>query len=155
MWELDHKESWAPKNQCFQTVVLEKTVESPLNIKHIKLVGPKGNQYWLFTGRTDAEAEAPILWLPDAKRWLIGKDPDAGKGWKQEKGVTRWDGWMATSSQWTRVWVSSRRQWRIGKHGMLQFMESQRVGCNWTKNEWKEEEKKGNSGGSTSLKGWL
>ena len=89
MWELDHRESWAPKNQCFQTVVLEKTVESPLNIKHIKLVGPKGNQYWIFTGRTDAEAEAPILWPPDVKSQLLGKDPDAGKDWRwEEKGTT-------------------------------------------------------------------
>ena len=89
MWELDHKESWAPKNQCFQTVLLEKTPESPLDCKEVKPVYPKGNQLWIFIGRTDAEAEAPILWPPDAKNWLTGKDPDAGKDWRQEgKGTT-------------------------------------------------------------------
>ena len=83
MWELDHKEGWAPKNWCFQTVVLEKTLESLLDRK-IKPVNPKGNQPWLFVGRTDAEAEAPILGPPDVKNWLFGKDPDAGKDWRQE-----------------------------------------------------------------------
>ena len=80
MWDLDHKEGWGPKNWCFWTVVLEKTLESPLDCKEIKPVNPKGNQPWLFIERTDAEAEAPILWPPDVKSWLIGKDPDAGKG---------------------------------------------------------------------------
>ena len=79
VWELDHKESWSPKNWCFWTVVLEKTLESPLDSKEIQPVHPKGNQSWIFTGRTEAEAEAPILWPPDAKNWLIGKDSDAGK----------------------------------------------------------------------------
>ena len=90
MWELDHKESWAPKNWCFLTVVLEKTLESPLDCKEIKLVNPKGDQPCIFIRRTDAEAEAPILWPPDAKSWLTGKDPDAGKDWGQqeEKGTT-------------------------------------------------------------------
>ena len=89
MWELDHKESWASKNWCFWTVVLEKTLESPLDFKEIKLVNPKGNQSWIFIGRTDAQTEAPILWPPYAKGWLIGKDPDAGKDWGQEeKGTT-------------------------------------------------------------------
>ena len=88
MWELDHKEDWAPKNWCFQTVVLEKTLESPLGCKVIKLVNSKWNQPWIFTGRTDAKAEAPILWPPDTKSQLIGKDPDAGKDWRQEKRVT-------------------------------------------------------------------
>ena len=78
MWELDYKESWALKNWCFWTVVLEKTPESPLDCKQIQLVHPKGNQSWIFIGRTDAEAETPILWPPDAKNQLIGKDPDAG-----------------------------------------------------------------------------
>ena len=87
MWELDHKEGWAAKNWCFWTVVLEKRLESPLDCKEIKPVHPKGNQSWIFTERTDAEAEAPILWPPDAKNWLIGKDPDAGKDWRQEE---RW-----------------------------------------------------------------
>ena len=78
MWELDHNEGWVPKNWCFQTVVLEKTLESPLDNKKIKSVSPKGNQPWKFIGKTDAEAEAPILWPTDAKSQLIGKDPDAG-----------------------------------------------------------------------------
>ena len=90
MWELDHKESWAPKNWCFWTVVLEKTLESPLDCKKIKPVNPKLNQSWIFTGRTEAEAETPILWPPDAKNCLLGKDPDAGKDWRQdEKGTQR------------------------------------------------------------------
>ena len=88
MWELDHKESWALKNWCFWTVVLEKTLESPLDCKEIQPFHPKGNQLWIFIGRTDAEAEAPILWPLDAKNWFIGKDPDAGKDWRQEKGTT-------------------------------------------------------------------
>ena len=89
MWELDHKESWALKNWCFWTVVLEKTLESPLDCKEIQPVHPKGDQSWIFTGRTDAEAETLILRPPDEKNWLIGKDPDAGKDWRQEeKGTT-------------------------------------------------------------------
>ena len=91
MWELDHKEGWAPKNWCFRIVVFrtEKTLESSLDSKHIKPVNPKGNQPWILIRRTDAEAEAPILWPPDAESRLIGKDPDAGKDWKQEeKGPT-------------------------------------------------------------------
>ena len=89
MSELDYKESWAPKNWCFSTVVLEKTLENPLYCKEIKPVNPKGNQSWIFPGRTDAEAETPILWLPDANNWLTGKDPDTGKDCRQEeKGMT-------------------------------------------------------------------
>ena len=84
-YELDHKESWAPKNRCFWTVVLEKTLASSLDCKEIKPVHPKGDQSWIFTERTDAEAEAPILWPPNVKSWLIGKDPDAGKDWRQEE----------------------------------------------------------------------
>ena len=100
MWELDYKESLAPKNWCFWTVVLEKTLESPLDCKEIKPVHPKGNQSWIFTGRTDAEAEIPILWPPDGKNQLIGKNPDAGKDWRQEeKGMTEdetvgWHHWL-------------------------------------------------------------
>ena len=89
MWELDYKESWAQKDQCFWTVVLEKALESPLDCKEIQPVHPKGDQAWVFIGRTDVEAETPILWPPDVKSWLIGKDPDAGKDWGQEeKGPT-------------------------------------------------------------------
>ena len=96
MWKLNYKEGWVPKNWCFWTVVLEKTLESPLDCKEIQPVHPKGNQSWLFIGRTDAEAETPVLWLPDAKNWLLGKDPDAGKDWRQEEKVTTEDemvGW--------------------------------------------------------------
>ena len=90
MWELDYKESWAPKNWCFWAVVLEKTLESPLDCKEIQPVHPKGDQSWVFIGRTDAEPETPVLWPPDAKNWLIGKDLDAGKDWRLEKkGTTR------------------------------------------------------------------
>ena len=89
MWELDHKESWVSKNWYFWTVVLEKTLESPLDCKEMQPVHPKGNQSWIFIGRTDAKVEAPILCPPDAKNWLIGKDPDAVKDWRrEEKGMT-------------------------------------------------------------------
>ena len=88
MWTLDQKESWVPKNWCFWTVVLEKTLESPLDCKEIQPLHSKGDESWLFTGRMDAEAETPILWPPDEKKWLIWKDPDAGKDWGQEKGTT-------------------------------------------------------------------
>ena len=100
MWELDHEEGWAPKNWCFAIVVVEKTLESPLSSKEIKPVNRKGDQPWIFIGRTDAEAEAPILWPPNAKNWLIVKDPDAGKDWGQEeKGMTEdemvgWHHWL-------------------------------------------------------------
>ena len=96
IWEMDYKESWALKNWCFLTVVLEKTLESPLDCKEIQQVHPKGNQSWIFIGRIDAEAEIPILWPPDGKNWLIEKDPDAGKDWGQEeKGTTEGEmvGW--------------------------------------------------------------
>ena len=94
MWGLDCEESWAPKNWCFWTVVLEKTLESPLDCKEIQSVHPKGNQSWMFTGRTDAEAETPILWPPDAKNWLTGKDPDSEKDWRQEENRTTEDEMM-------------------------------------------------------------
>jgi len=100
MWELDYKESWGPKNWCFWTVVLEKTLESPLDCKKIQLVNPKGDQSWVFIGRMNIEAETPILWPPDAKSWLIWKDPDAGKYWGQEEnGMTEdemvgWHHWL-------------------------------------------------------------
>ena len=96
IWELDYKKSWVLKNLCFWTVMLEKTFENPLDCKERQPVHPKGNQAWIFTGRTDAEAETPLLWPPDAKNWLIGKDPDARKDWRQEKEGTTEDemvGW--------------------------------------------------------------
>ena len=113
MWELDHKEGWKPKNWCFQNVVLEKTLESALDSKEIKPFNPKGNQPWLFVGRADAEAEVPVLWPPDMKSWLTGKDPDAGKERRQkEKGVTedemvRWHHWLHSSLTW--IWAKSGR----------------------------------------------
>ena len=94
MWELDCEESWVPKNRCFKTVVLEKTLESPLDFKEIPPVHPKGDQSWVFIGTTDAEAETPILWPPHVKSWLTGKDPDAGRDWGQEEMVTQRMRWL-------------------------------------------------------------
>ena len=132
MWDLDCEESWAPKNWCFWTLVLEKTLESPLDCKEIQLVHPKGDKSWVFIGMTDVEAETPILWPPHAKTWLIGKDPDAGRDWGQEeKGMTGWDGWMASPTRWARVWVDSRCLWWTGTPGMLRLTGSQRVGHDW------------------------
>ena len=139
--ELDYKETWVLKKWCFWTVVLEKTLESPLDCKEIQLVHPKGDQSWVFIGRTDAEAETPILWPPDAKSWLIGKHPDAGKDWGQEeKGTTEDEnGWMALLTWWTWVWVDSVSWWWTGRPGMLWFMGSQRVGHDWaTEMNWTE-----------------
>ena len=114
MWELDHKEGWAPKNWCFWTVVLEKTLESPLDCKEIQLDNPKGNQSRIFIGGTDAEAEAPILWPPDAKSQLIRKDPDAREDWTwEEKGMTE-DEMVG--------WHHLLRCWKTGKPGVLQSM---------------------------------
>ena len=128
MWDLDYKESRVLKNCCFWTVVLKKTLESPLDCKQIQPVHPKGSQSWIFIGRTDAET--PILWLPDVKNQLIGKDPDAGKDWRrEEKGST--EGEIVVWHHWTWVWVGSRSWWWTGKPGMLQFMELQRVGHAW------------------------
>ena len=91
MWELDNKKGWALKNWCFSTAVLEKTLESPFNCNYIQPVNPQGNHSWIFIGRTDAKSEAPIFWPPDGKNWLIGKDPDAGKDWRQEEKGTAED----------------------------------------------------------------
>ena len=133
MWELDYKESWAPKNWCFWTVVLEKSLESPLDCKEIQPVHPKGNQSWILIERTDVEAETPILWPPDAKNWLTGKNTDAGKRLKAggEGDSREWDGWMASLTQWIWVWASFGSWWWTGKPGMVQSMESQRVGHDW------------------------
>ena len=132
MWELDYKESWLLKNWCFWTLVLEKTLESPLDCKEIKPVHPKGNQSWVFIGRTDAAAEMPILWPPAAK-WLIGKDPDAEKDWRQEeKGTTEDEmvGWHHRLNG-HEFWVNSKSWWWTGRPGVLQSMGSQRVGHDW------------------------
>ena len=132
MWELDHKESWAFKNQCFWTVVLEKTLESPLDCKEIQPVNPKRNQPWIFIGMTDAKAKVPILWLPDVKNYLIRKDPcwerlKAGEG--DDRG---WGSWMASMTQQTWVLSSSGSWWWTGKPGLLQSIWSQRIRHDWT-----------------------
>ena len=138
MWELDCKESWALKNWCFWTVVLEKILESPLDCKEIQPIHPKGNQSWIFIGRTDVEAETPILWPPDAKNWLTGKDSWQKRLSSGGEGDDRgWDGWMALPTQWTWVWVDSGIWWWTGRPGVLWFMGSQRVGHYWaTKLNW-------------------
>ena len=129
MWELDCGEGWVLKNWCFWAVVLEKTLESPLDCKEIQPVRPKGDQSWVFIGRTHVEAETPILWPPDVKSWLIWKDPDVGKDWGMRAGGKwddrGWDGWMASLTQWTWVWVNSGSCWWTGRSGLLQSMESQ------------------------------
>ena len=143
MWELDYKESWTPKNWCFWTIVLEKTLDSPLDSKEIKPVHPKGNQSWIFTGRTDAEAETPILWPPDVKNWFIKKKKKTEllgetlilekiegrrrRGWQR----MRWlDG--ITDSMDNGIWESFGNWWWTQKPGVLQSMGLQRVGHDWT-----------------------
>ena len=109
-WELDYKESWAPKNWCFWNVVLEKTLEGCLNCKEIQPVNPKGNQSWIFIGRSDAEAETPIFWPPDVKNWFTGKDPGCWERLKAggEEDNRGWDVWMASPARWPWVWATSR-----------------------------------------------
>ena len=119
MWELDHKEGWVPKNWCFQVVMLEKTRESPLDSKEIKPVDPNGNKSLLFIGKTEAETEAPIIWPPDMKSWLTGKDPNAGKDWGQEeKGTTEdemvgWHHWL-NGHEFGQAQGNSEGQGRLG-----------------------------------------
>ena len=128
MWELDHKEGWGPKNWCLPTVVLEKTLENSLHSKDSKPINTKGNQPGIFTGSTDAETEASILWPFDGNSWLIGKDPILRKIDGKIEGGRGWDGWMPSPIQWTWTWVNSGRWWRTGKPGVLQSNKFQRVG---------------------------
>ena len=153
MWESDHKESWMPKNWCFWTVVLEKTLKSPLDCKEIQPAHPKGNQSWIFIGKTDAKAETPILWPPNGKNWLIWKDPDAGKDWRQkEKGTIEDEmvGWITESMDMSlsrlRELLMDRETWHAAVHGVTKSRTRLRdwtelnkdiycsTVCNWEKN---------------------
>ena len=135
MWQFDRKESWAPKKWCFWTVLLEKTLESPLDCKEIQPANPKGNHPWIFIGRTDTEAEAPILWPPDAKNWLTGEDPDAGKDWRQEERGKTEDEMdsicdsMDMSLSKLQKSVKDREAWHAAVHGVTKSWTRQ---SDWT-----------------------
>ena len=140
MWELDCEESWVPKNWCFWTVVLEETLESPSDCKEIQPVHPKGAQSWVFIGRTDVEADTPILWPPDAKSWLIWKDPDAGKDWGQEEKEMTEDEMVEwhhrlNEHEFEQLWemVKDREAWHAAVHRVAKSQTQQRL--NWTEND--------------------
>ena len=142
MYDLDYKESWMLNNWCFWAVVLEKTLENPLDCKEIQSVYPKGNQFWIFIGRTEAEAETPILWPPDVKNWLIGKDPDAGKNWRwEEKGTPEYEivrginDSMDVSLKELLELVMDRKAWCAVIHGVTK---SWTWLSNWTELNWTE-----------------
>ena len=161
MWELDCEESWTPKNWCFWTVVLEKTLESSLDCKEIKTVNPKGNQSWIFIGRTDAEAETPILWPPDVKNWLIGKDSYAGKDWRwEEKGSTEeemigWHHWL-NGHEFVQTLGENERQeslecfsqWGHKESDVTQWLNNRRnkeqMISNGQHNKWNKKHTRGN-----------
>ena len=140
MWELDCEEGWAPKNWSFWTVVLEKTLESPLDCKEIQPVHSKGDQSWVFFGRTGVKAETLILWPPHAKSWVIGKESDWGLGAGEEGDDRGWDGWMASPTWWTWVWVNSgswwwTEAWCAAVHGVAK---SRTRLSDWTELNWTE-----------------
>ena len=141
LWKVSKENDLLTHKASFWTVVLEKTLENPWDCKEIQPVHPKGNHPWVFTGRTDVEAETPIFWLPDTKSWLIWKDRDAGKRLKVggEGDDRGWYGWMALPTRWTRVWVNSGSWWWTGRPGRLQSLGSQKVGYDWaTELNWKQ-----------------